>query len=176
LKILFIYFFIVGFFFSFLLVFSIIFLGVFNYSFCFCFACLWEKGKPILCVLGNAHIDKNCFFQVAHSIKHSNMGCGVHPPHVMTKLKKNENLVGLIWVSKVSYAMGFKDVWDSQNWTRSSSKKECEKRSFDLWITMNWKWFMASKFHHIQFSLQIYIVLQTCVFQTIFIGLCEHSL
>jgi hypothetical protein len=34
------------------------------------------------------------------------MRCGVHPPHVMTKLKRDENLVNLIGVSKVSYAMG----------------------------------------------------------------------
>jgi len=24
------------------------------------------------------------------------MGCGVHPPHVMTKLERDENLAGLI--------------------------------------------------------------------------------
>jgi len=54
------------------------------------------------------------------------MGCGVSR-HVMTKLKRDENLVGLIWASKVCYAMGLRDVWDNQNWTRSSSKKEHEK-------------------------------------------------
>jgi hypothetical protein len=48
-------------------------------------------------------------------------------PHAMTKLKRDENLVILIRPSKVSYAKGLKDAWDSQNWTRSSSKKECEK-------------------------------------------------
>jgi hypothetical protein len=58
----------------------------------------------------NAHIGKSYFFQVAHSIKHSNMGCGVHLPHVMTKLKRDENLAGLICVSKVSYAKGLRDV------------------------------------------------------------------
>jgi hypothetical protein len=80
----------------------------------------------------NAHIGKNCFFQVCHSIKHSNMGCGVHPTYVMTKLRKDDNLGGLIWASKVSYAMGLKDVWDNQNWTRSSFKKECEKEI--IWL------------------------------------------
>jgi hypothetical protein len=45
----------------------------------------------------------------------------------MTKLKRDENLAGLIWVSKIFHAKGFRDVWDSQNWTRSSSKKEHEK-------------------------------------------------
>jgi hypothetical protein len=38
------------------------------------------------------------------------MGCGVHPPHVMRKLKKDEDLAGLIRISKVFYAKGFKDV------------------------------------------------------------------
>jgi hypothetical protein len=50
-------------------------------------------------------------------------------------------------------------------------KRSVKRRSFDLWITINWRWFMACKFHHIQFSLQICIVLQTYVFQIIFIGL-----
>ncbi len=50
-----------------------------------------------------------------------------YPPHVMTKLKRDKNLVGLIWVNSVFYAKGFRDVWDNQNWTRFSSKKECEK-------------------------------------------------
>jgi hypothetical protein len=50
----------------------------------------------------------------------------------MTKLKRDENLVGLIWISKVSYAKGFKDVWDSQNYTRSSSKKGCEKKIISI--------------------------------------------
>jgi hypothetical protein len=60
------------------------------------------------------------------------MGCGVHFPHIMTKLKKDENFANLIWASKVSYAMGFRVVWNSQNWTRFSSKKECEKEI--IWI------------------------------------------
>jgi hypothetical protein len=70
----------------------------------------------------DAYIGNSHFFQVVHSIRHFNIGYGV-----MTKLNRDENLVGLIWVSKVSYANGLKDVWDSQNWTRISSKKECEK-------------------------------------------------
>jgi hypothetical protein len=45
----------------------------------------------------------------------------------MTKLKRDENFAGLIWASKVSYAKGFKDVWNNQNWTRSLPKKEYEK-------------------------------------------------
>jgi hypothetical protein len=31
-------------------------------------------------------------------------------PHVMTKLKRDENLVDLIWASKVYYAKGLRDV------------------------------------------------------------------
>jgi len=38
------------------------------------------------------------------------MGCGVHTPHVMSILEKDEDLAGLIRVSKVFYAKGFKDV------------------------------------------------------------------
>jgi hypothetical protein len=52
------------------------------------------------------------------------------------------------------------------------SKKSVKRRSFDLWIIINWIWFMANKFHHIQFSFQICIVFQTYVFQIMFIGLC----
>jgi hypothetical protein len=53
-----------------------------------------------------------------------------HPPpspDVITRLKKDENLAGVIRTSKISYAKGFKNVWESWNWTRSSSKKECKK-------------------------------------------------
>jgi hypothetical protein len=38
-----------------------------------------------------------------------------YAPHVMTKIKRDENLVNLIWASKVSYAKGLKNVWDNQN-------------------------------------------------------------
>jgi hypothetical protein len=57
------------------------------------------------------------------------MGCGIHPPppHVMTKLKKGENLASVIQASKVSYAKGLKNAWESWNWTRSSFKKEHKK-------------------------------------------------
>jgi hypothetical protein len=150
-------FFLVGFLFS-LLVFSILFLGfVILIVHFFCFVCV-GKGKPILCVLSNCsnkdqchmwvgllvkwwttnkiginvQVGKSCLFQVAHFIKYSNMGCAVHPPHVMTKLKKDENLASLIWASKVFYAMSLRDVWDSQNWTKFSSKKEYEKEI--IWL------------------------------------------
>jgi hypothetical protein len=36
-------------------------------------------------------------------------------PHVMTKLNRDENLVGLIGTSNLFYAKGLRDVWDSQN-------------------------------------------------------------
>ncbi len=50
-----------------------------------------------------------------------------YPPHVTTKLKRDENFAGLIWASKVYYSKGLKDVWDKQNGIKSSSKKEHEK-------------------------------------------------
>ncbi len=51
-------------------------------------------------------------------------------------------------------------------------KRNAKRRSLYLWITMSWRWFMVNKFHHIQFSLQICIMFQTCVFKIILIGLC----
>ncbi len=120
----------------------------------------------------NVQVGKNCFFQVAHFIKHSNMGCVVHLPYVMTKLKSDKNLAGLIWVNKVSYAMGLEMFRIAKILQDLYPKSIMKSRSFDLWTNMNWRWFMANKFHHIQFSLQICIMLQTCGFQTIFIGLC----
>jgi len=57
------------------------------------------------------HIGKNCLFQVVHSIGHFGMGRAVYlPPNVITKLKRDENLVDLIQTSKVSYAKGLKNV------------------------------------------------------------------
>jgi hypothetical protein len=55
-----------------------------------------------------------------------------YPPHVMTKLKRDENFAGLIWASNVSYAKGLKDVWYSQNLIRSSSERSVKRRSFDM--------------------------------------------
>jgi hypothetical protein len=45
----------------------------------------------------------------------------------MTKLEKNDDLANLITCNKVSYVKGIRDVWDSWNWTRSSSTKEHKK-------------------------------------------------
>jgi hypothetical protein len=55
------------------------------------------------------------------------MGCGVHAPNVMTKLKKDNDLAYLIQASKVSYPKGCKDAWYNYNWLRSSTRKEREK-------------------------------------------------
>ncbi len=107
----------------------------------------------------NAHIGKSGFFQVAHSIKHSNMECGVHLPYLMTKLKRDENLVGLIWASKVSYQKALKMFGIAKIRQDLHLKRSVKRRSFDLCITMNWRWFMAGKFHHIEFSFQICIAL-----------------
>jgi hypothetical protein len=58
----------------------------------------------------DAHVGRSHFFQQAvHSIRYSNMGCGVSSP-LMTKLKRYENLTNLIWASKVSYAKGLRDA------------------------------------------------------------------
>jgi hypothetical protein len=38
------------------------------------------------------------------------MGCGVFSPCNDQKLKRDENLVGLNWTSKVFYVKGLKDV------------------------------------------------------------------
>jgi len=59
-----------------------------------------------------------------------------HPPtppsHVMTKLKKDENLVGIIQGSKVSYAKGLKNVWE--NWIGQDlhPKRNVKRRSLYL--------------------------------------------
>ncbi len=146
----------------FILVFSFGFLnivfGVFNFncSFCFCFVCEWEKVNPsFMCwAIVQTKTHATCewdhlwnnglqikptsipklvriFFQVAHSIKHS---VWVHPPHVMHKLKRDENLVDLIWTSKVFCAKDFTDVWDSQNWRWMYVKiSTCKKFEFYLY-------------------------------------------
>jgi hypothetical protein len=49
------------------------------------------------------------FFKLLTLLGISTWGVG-YPPHVMTKLKRDENLAGLIWVTKVFHAKGFKNV------------------------------------------------------------------
>ncbi len=128
--------------------------GVFNFncSFCFCFVCVWEKVNPSFVCWAIAQTKTHATCKWDHLwndglwIKSTLMptslrvasskvlillgiptwGVG-YPPHVMTKLTKDENFISLIWASEVCYATCLRDVWDSQNWTRSSSKKEHEK-------------------------------------------------
>jgi hypothetical protein len=57
---------------------------------------------------------KNVFFKLLILLSIPTWGVR-YLSHVMTKLKRNENLVGLIWANKVSNAKGLRDVWDSQN-------------------------------------------------------------
>jgi hypothetical protein len=114
--------------------FNIVF-GVFNfnYFFCFWFVCL-GKGKRLLCVVGNCSNKNPCHMWVGSLAKWTKnetdidatlvrvtsskvlsllgiptWGVG-YPPHVMTKLKRDENSANLIWASKVSYAKGLRNV------------------------------------------------------------------
>ncbi len=123
-RILFISYFILGFFFFFNTVFGVC---NFNHSFCFWFVCVLKKVNPIFCVLGNCSNKDPChmwiglfwndklqtkwtpmptlvriaFSKLLHLLSIPTWGgCGVHSPHVMTKLKKDENLASLIWASK----------------------------------------------------------------------------
>jgi len=72
---------------------------------------------------------KSFFFKLLTLLGIQTWGVG-YPPHVMTKLKRDENLADLIWASKASYVKGLRDVWDNQNWTIFSSKKEHKKGIF----------------------------------------------
>jgi hypothetical protein len=64
-------------------------------------------------------------------------GVGSILPHVMIKLKSDENFVSLIWPSKVSYAMGLGDVLIAKFGQDLHPKRSVKRRSFDLWIIMN---------------------------------------
>lgn len=96
---------------------------------------LWNDSpqKPTFYV----HIGKSHFFQVVHSVRHSNIGCGVHLPHVMTKLEMDENLVGLIQTNKVSCAKGFNLFGILQIGWDLHPKRSVERRLLHFWITMN---------------------------------------
>jgi hypothetical protein len=49
------------------------------------------------------------FFNLLALLSKPTWGMG-YLPHVMTKLKRDETLVGLIWACKVSYAKVLRDV------------------------------------------------------------------
>jgi hypothetical protein len=93
-----------------------------NCSFYFYLCMCVGKDKPILCVLGNcsnkdlchvrvgllvkwwatnkidinAHIGKNhIYFLLLFLLNIPTCGCGVHPPHVMTKLKRDERILSI---------------------------------------------------------------------------------
>jgi hypothetical protein len=163
--------------------------------FCVCVG----KGKPLLSVSSNCsnkdhatckwddlwndglQIKLTLIFTLARVISSKllillNIRCGVHSLDVMPKFKRDENFGDLIWTNKVFYATALEMFRIAKMEQDLHIKRVWKRKSFDLWITMNWRWFMANKFHHIQFSLQICIMLQTCVFQIILIRLCACSL
>jgi hypothetical protein len=49
-------------------------------------------------------------------------GVGSIPPHVLAKVRKDENLASLIHGSKLTYAKAFKASWDSQSSKKRSNK------------------------------------------------------
>jgi hypothetical protein len=49
-------------------------------------------------------------------------GVGSIPPHVLAKVKKDEDLASLIHGSKLTYAKAFKASWDSQSSKKGSNK------------------------------------------------------
>jgi hypothetical protein len=57
-----------------------------------------------------------------------NIQCGVHPLHVMLRLKKDENFARLIWASKVFYARALKMFGIAKFFIQ----KECEKEI--IWL------------------------------------------
>jgi hypothetical protein len=95
--------------------------------FCMCVG----KGKPLICVLGNCSNKDHATCEWDHlwndglQIKLTliftlviitsfklfillSIRCVVHLSHVMPKLKRDDNFIGLIWISKVCYAMALK--------------------------------------------------------------------
>jgi hypothetical protein len=116
----------------------------------------------------NAHIGKSRFFQVAHSIRHSNMGCGVSSPcndQIKEGWKSCLFNLGLVrsLMQKVLEMFGITKIGQDLH-----PQRNMKRRSFDLWINMNWKWFMAGKFHHIQFSLQKFVLCFKHVFPKLY--------
>jgi hypothetical protein len=82
----------------------------------------------------------------------------VHPPHVMTKLERDEDLVSLIQASKISYVKGLTNVWDSWNWIKFSSKKECKKgvhSTCELTWIENDSWLVSSIIFNFHFKFAL---------------------
>jgi len=57
------------------------------------------------------YIDYVRFFKLVHSPWCSCVGCGVNPPNVMVKVKKDEDLVKFIQGSRIAYGKGCKGAW-----------------------------------------------------------------
>jgi len=65
----------------------------------------WTMNK----IDNDSHIGKSQPFQVAHFIKHLMWG-----PSSPCNAQIKWDFVSLIWISKVFYAKGLRDVWDSK--------------------------------------------------------------
>jgi hypothetical protein len=50
------------------------------------------------------------------------MGMGFIPQNAWAHLEKDENLVEIIWASKIVYAKPLKVAWGVRNWTLESNK------------------------------------------------------
>jgi hypothetical protein len=54
-------------------------------------------------------------------------GVGFNPQSAWAHLEECENLVDIIWASKVAYANPLKVVWGIQSWTLKSNKRNRTK-------------------------------------------------
>ncbi len=59
---------------------------------------------------------------VVHSPWHHYMGCGVHPPNVISKVEWNKDLALIIWRNQSTYTKVLKGAWDIKNWKKAFSK------------------------------------------------------
>jgi hypothetical protein len=91
-----------------------------------------------------------------------NIRCQVHPPHVMPRLKRDENFASLIWVSKVFYARALKmfgiakigqDLHPKGAWRGDHLTCELPWIGHDSWsissITFNFHFKFALCFKHV---------------------------
>jgi hypothetical protein len=82
-----------------------------------------------------------------------NIRCGVHPPHVIPKSKRDENFARLVWTNKVFYARALK-MFGIAKLDNIFIKKECEKEI--IWlvnqvssVTFNFHFKFALCFKHV---------------------------
>jgi hypothetical protein len=106
------------------------------------------------------------FNKLLHIIGIPMWGVGFIPHNTFSRIEKDNDLVKIIWESRVGYSKLLNLAHDTCNWNFESIKFNLKKKCKPCSSTMNWKWFMAGKFAN---TFVLNIIFPLCIWIMILI-------